>query len=189
MSILRRSLMLTTACLALATPFSVLAQAWPTKQPIKFVAVFPPGGSVDQVARILQGPLQQQLGQSIIVENKGGASGSIGTAQVAASAPDGYTLFMATAGPVTVAHSLQPRLAYRPTRDFAPVIHMVDTPMSLITANSVPARSVNGPLRKDLSSFVASISSLPPTSASSIPAPRSFCPSSASRGMRNRLST
>ena len=65
--------------------------AWPTRGPIKLVAVFPPGGSVDQVARILQVPLQAALGQTVIVENKGGASGSIGAAAVAASPADGYT--------------------------------------------------------------------------------------------------
>ena len=80
------------AALALsAVPLLAGAQAWPAKQPIKLVAVFPPGGSVDQVARILAVPLTQQLGQSVIVDNKGGASGSIGTAAVAAAAPDGYT--------------------------------------------------------------------------------------------------
>jgi tripartite-type tricarboxylate transporter receptor subunit TctC len=73
-----------------ATPL-LSAQTWPTKQPIKLIAVFPPGGSVDQVARILAQPLQQQLGQSVVVDNRGGASGSIGTAAVAAAPADGYT--------------------------------------------------------------------------------------------------
>ena len=68
---------------ALSVPQLAVAQAWPTKQPIKLVAVFPPGGSVDQVARIIAQPLSQQLGQSVIVENRGGASGAIGTAAVA----------------------------------------------------------------------------------------------------------
>ena len=72
-------------------PTLVLAQAWPTKQPIKLVAVFPPGGSVDQVARIIAPVLSQQLGQSVIVENKGGASGVIGTSAVLATPADGYT--------------------------------------------------------------------------------------------------
>ncbi|WP_088278393.1 tripartite tricarboxylate transporter substrate binding protein [Ideonella sp. A 288] len=75
---------------ALAAP-TAWAQAWPTRQPIKLVAVFPPGGSVDQVARILAPALQQQLGQTVVVDNKGGASGSIGTAAVAAAPADGYT--------------------------------------------------------------------------------------------------
>lgn len=72
-------------------PTLVMAQAWPTKQPIKLVAVFPPGGSVDQVARIIAPVLSQQLGQSVIVENKGGALGVIGTSAVLATPADGYT--------------------------------------------------------------------------------------------------
>ena len=71
---------------ATLNPIAALAQAWPAK-PIKLVAVFPPGGSVDQVARILSVPLQQALGQPVIVENKGGASGSIGTAAVVRRTP------------------------------------------------------------------------------------------------------
>jgi tripartite-type tricarboxylate transporter receptor subunit TctC len=73
--------------LSLMAPLSAFGQAWPTKQSIKLVAVFPPGGSVDQVARLLAPALSQQLGQSVIVENKGGASGSIGAAAVAAAPP------------------------------------------------------------------------------------------------------
>ena len=107
-------------------------QAWPARQPIKFVAVFPPGGSVDQVARILSQPLSQQLGQSIIVENKGGASGSIGTAAVAAAAPDGYTF-----GVVFDTHgvnpSLIPGLPFDTRKDLAPVILIGTSAMVLAT--------------------------------------------------------
>ena len=108
------------------------AQAWPTKQPIKFVAVFPPGGSVDQVARILAVPLGQQLGQSIIVENKGGASGSIGTAAVAAAAPDGYTF-----GVVFDTHGVNPTLipgmAFDTRKDLAAVTLIGTSAMVLAT--------------------------------------------------------
>ena len=107
-------------------------QAWPARQPIKFVAVFPPGGSVDQVARILSQPLSQQLGQSIIVENKGGASGSIGTAAVAAAPADGYTF-----GVVFDTHgvnpSLIPGLAFDTRKDLAPVSLIGTSPMVLAT--------------------------------------------------------
>ena len=109
---------------ALATlmgmPLQAAAQAWPTRQPIKLVAVFPPGGSVDQVARILAQPLSQQLGQSVIVENKGGASGSIGTAAVAAAPPDGYT-FAVVFDTHGVNPSLIPGLAFDTRKDLAPV--------------------------------------------------------------------
>ena len=74
-----------------STPMLATAQAWPTRQAIRLVAVFPPGGSVDQVARIIAQPLSQQLGQTVIVENRGGASGTIGTAAVVQAPADGYT--------------------------------------------------------------------------------------------------
>ena len=88
-----RTMITRAVCAVLLTGLPLLswAQAWPGKQPIKLVAVFPPGGSVDQVARILSGPLSQQLGQSVVVENKGGASGVIGTASVLSAPADGYT--------------------------------------------------------------------------------------------------
>jgi tripartite-type tricarboxylate transporter receptor subunit TctC len=93
---------------------------WPRKQPIRLIAVFPPGGSVDQVARILAPALSQQLGQSVVVENKGGGSGSIGTAAVAAAPADGYTL-----GVVFDTHgvnpSLIPNLPYDTRKDLVPV--------------------------------------------------------------------
>jgi len=88
--------MLTSHRVALAFTIATLiaapcfAQSWPTK-PIRLIAVFPPGGSVDQVARILAQPLAKQLGQSVVVENIGGASGSIGTNTVARADADGYT--------------------------------------------------------------------------------------------------
>ena len=116
----------------LAMPLSALAQAWPTKQPIKLVAVFPPGGSVDQVARILSVPLGQQLGQSIIVENKGGASGSIGTAFVAAAPADGYTF-----GVVFDTHgvnpSLIPGMSFDTRKDLVPVALIGTSAMVLAT--------------------------------------------------------
>ena len=96
------------------------AQAWPGKQPIKLVAVFPPGGSVDQVARILSQPLQAQLGQTVIVENKGGASGSIGAAFVAQAPADGYT-FAVVFDSHAVNPALIPGLSYDTKKDLAPI--------------------------------------------------------------------
>jgi len=105
---------------------------WPKRQPIKLVAVFPPGGSVDQVARILAPALQQQLGQNVIVDNKGGASGTIGTAAVAASPPDGYTLAVVfdTHG---VNPSLIPNLPYDTKKDLVPLVLVGTSPMVLAT--------------------------------------------------------
>ncbi|MBP6645694.1 MAG: tripartite tricarboxylate transporter substrate binding protein, partial [Burkholderiaceae bacterium] len=110
---------------------AVYAQSWPSK-PIRLIAVFPPGGSVDQVARILAVPLGQQLGQNIIVENKGGASGSIGTAAVAAAAPDGYTF-----GVVFDTHgvnpSLIPNMPFDSKKDIYPVVLIGTSAMVLAT--------------------------------------------------------
>lgn len=96
------------------------AQTWPNK-PVKMVAVFPPGGSVDTVARILSFQLTKQLGQQFIVDNKGGASGSIGTAMVAKSAPDGYT-FAVVFDTHGVNPSLIPNLPFDTMKDLAPVM-------------------------------------------------------------------
>jgi tripartite-type tricarboxylate transporter receptor subunit TctC len=118
------------ACLAL--PQAALAQAWPTRQPIKLVAVFPPGGSVDQVSRLLAPHLQQELGQNVIVENKGGASGSIGAAQVAAAAADGYT-FAVVFDTHGVNPSLIPNLPFDSHKDLTTVIVIGTSPMVLAT--------------------------------------------------------
>ncbi|WP_372825998.1 tripartite tricarboxylate transporter substrate binding protein [Polaromonas sp.] len=127
-----RTALAVTAAALCATSMSAMAQAWPTKQPIKFVAVFPPGGSVDQVARILAVPLSQQLGQNIIVENKGGASGSIGTAAVAAAPGDGYT-FAFVFDTHGVNPSLIPGMSFDTRKDLTPVTLIGTSAMVLAT--------------------------------------------------------
>jgi tripartite-type tricarboxylate transporter receptor subunit TctC len=127
-----RTALAVTAATLCATSMSAMAQAWPSKQPIKFVAVFPPGGSVDQVARILAVPLSQQLGQNIIVENKGGASGSIGTAAVAAAPADGYT-FAVVFDTHGVNPSLIPGMPFDTRKDLAPVSLIGTSAMVLAT--------------------------------------------------------
>ncbi len=116
----------------LTLPLGAQAQAWPMKQPIKLVAVFPPGGSVDQVARLLAQPLSQQLGQSVIVENKGGASGSIGAAAVAAAPADGYT-FAVVFDTHGVNPSLIPGLPFDSKKDLMPIVLIGTAPMVLAT--------------------------------------------------------
>lgn len=120
------------AAALMVLPLPALSQAWPSRQPIKLVAVFPPGGSVDQVARILAQPLSQQLGQSVIVENKGGASGTIGTGAVAAAPPDGYT-FAVVFDTHGVNPSLIPGLPYDTRKDLAPVVLVGTSAMVLAT--------------------------------------------------------
>ena len=112
------------------------AQSWPTK-PVRIISVFPPGGSVDQVARIFAAQLTTQTGQQFIVENKGGASGSIGTQMVATSSPDGYTF-----GVVFDTHgvnpSLIPNIPYDTVKDLAPVMLVGTSPMALVAHVSQP---------------------------------------------------
>ncbi|MDD5335043.1 MAG: tripartite tricarboxylate transporter substrate binding protein [Rhodoferax sp.] len=118
--------------ICVTTPLSVQAQVWPSKQPIKLVAVFPPGGSVDQVARLLAQPLSQQLGQSVIVDNKGGASGSIGAAAVAAAPADGYT-FAVVFDTHGVNPSLIPGLPFDSKKDLTPIVLIGTGAMVLAT--------------------------------------------------------
>lgn len=103
------------------------AQAWPSK-PVKMIAVFPPGGSVDTVTRILSFQLTKQLGQQFVVDNKGGASGSIGTGAVAKSPPDGYT-FAVVFDTHGVNPSLIPNLPFDTLKDLAPVMIIGTSPM------------------------------------------------------------
>jgi tripartite-type tricarboxylate transporter receptor subunit TctC len=137
---MRRALVLSALAASCALPVAAQAQAWPAKQPIKLVAVFPPGGSVDQVARILAPVLQQRLGQSVVVDNKGGASGAIGTAAVLAAPPDGYT-FAVVFDTHGVNPSLIPNLAYDTKRDLTAVALIGTGAMVITTAASTPYKS------------------------------------------------
>lgn len=124
--------------LGLSVP-AALAQSWPTK-PVRLIAVFPPGGSVDQVARLLGHQLTLQTGQQVIVDNRGGASGSIGTAALAKADPDGYTL-----GVVFDTHaanpSLMPNLPFDTLRDLAPIMLVGTGGMALVAHASQPFKS------------------------------------------------
>jgi tripartite-type tricarboxylate transporter receptor subunit TctC len=133
------ALVLALSASLLAAP-AALAQAWPTKAPIKLVAVFPPGGSVDQVARILGPALQQQLGQTVIIDNKGGASGAIGTAAVAAAPADGYT-FAVVFDTHGVNPSLNPNLPFDTRKDLAAIALIGTSSMVLATNAESPYKT------------------------------------------------
>jgi tripartite-type tricarboxylate transporter receptor subunit TctC len=124
------------ALLSLASPAAYPQAAWPTK-PVKIISVFPPGGSVDQVARIFAAQLTQQTGQQFIVDNRGGASGSIGTQVVATSAPDGYT-FGVVFDTHAVNPSLIPNLPYDTVKDLASVMLVGTSPMAIVAHASQP---------------------------------------------------
>jgi len=138
----RSAFLLTSLCALALTAGSgaVRAQAWPTRGPIRLVAVFPPGGSVDQVARILQPALQQQLGQTVIVDNKGGASGTIGAGAVAASPPDGYT-FAVVFDTHGVNPALYPNLPYDTRKDLPAVALIGTSAMVLATQADSPYKT------------------------------------------------
>jgi tripartite-type tricarboxylate transporter receptor subunit TctC len=118
---------------------TAVAQNWPAK-PVKLIAVFPPGGSVDQVARILAQQLTQQTGQQVIVENRGGASGSIGTAAVAKADPDGYTLAVVF-DTHAVNPTLIPNLPFDTVRDLMPIMLVGKGSMALVTHPDQPYKS------------------------------------------------
>ena len=117
------------------------AQGYPNK-PIRLMVPFPPGGSTDIVARIVAQKLGTQLGQSLVIENRGGAGGTIGTAVVAKAAPDGYSLVVGTTSTHVVAPSVYQKLEYDPVRDFAPISLIAVTPYLLVVNPSVKASTV-----------------------------------------------
>jgi len=125
---------------ALFAASAASAQEWPAK-PIRWVVPFPPGGSLDIVSRMMQNRMAEALGQPILIENRGGAGGAVGTAEVARSAPDGYTFLFALSS-----HTINPvlyKLSYDVERDFAPVSLIVSIPQLLAVNPATPFRSVN----------------------------------------------
>lgn len=132
---------LTFAVLAAMTGGAALAQAFPAK-PARIVVAFPPGGGVDIVARIVGPKLTESWGQQVIVENRAGASGMIGTEFAARAAPDGYTVFIGTMGNLTVNQHLFPKMPVDPLRDFAPITLVVAVNFVMVAHPSLPVRNV-----------------------------------------------
>lgn len=118
------------------------AQTWPSK-PVRIIVPFPAGGAGDIVPRIIGERLSEVWGQAIIVENKAGAEGAIGVNAVAKANPDGYTLGVATSGPVVIGKRLFPNLPYDPKTDLAPVVLTYQTPFVLIVPPTSPAKSLS----------------------------------------------
>ncbi|MDX3906727.1 MAG: tripartite tricarboxylate transporter substrate binding protein [Pigmentiphaga sp.] len=138
--------------LGCAAAFGAAAQSWPAK-PVKVVVNFPPGGAADQIARAITGPLQEVLGQPVVVENKGGAGGNIGGEAVARSAPDGYTLLMSSGGMVSVNPFIYPKMSFDPIKDLAPVAAAAKVKVFLVTQP--------GKLPADIKSFIAYLKANP----------------------------
>jgi len=117
------------------------AQNYPSKT-VRLVVPLVAGGPTDLLARLIAQPLGERLGQQMIVENRPGAGGNIGAEFVARSAPDGYTLFMGTSGPMSINVSIYPKIGYHPARDFAPVVLAASAPFVVVVHPSLPVSNV-----------------------------------------------
>lgn len=117
------------------------AQSWPNRT-ITFIVPFPPGGSTSIVARVVADKMSQLLGQSIVVDNRGGAGGTVGTKAAAKSDPDGYTILVGYTGTLAIGPSLYKNAGYDPRKDFAPIGMIGHAPTSLVVHPSFPAKTV-----------------------------------------------
>lgn len=136
----RRQLLL----VPLLAPVSTLvaAQAGYPAKPIRLVVPFPAGGATDIFARALSQKLGEKIGTTIVVENRPGAGGTIGSDLVAKAVPDGYTLLLATSSTHTIGPALNPRMPYDAVNDFAPICHVGNAPSIMLVPNSSPAKTV-----------------------------------------------
>jgi len=137
---LRRSLLAGLAGLALFGVGAAQAGDYPNK-PIRLVVAYPPGGPLDILARVLAEPLGKALGQPLIVENRAGAGGVIGSDFVAKAAPDGYTILLGST-PLAIQETLYRKLPYSATRDLTPIANLAEGPQVLVVGSKVPVKTV-----------------------------------------------
>lgn len=117
------------------------AGEWP-ERPIRLLVPYGPGGSSDVVARAVAAEMSRDLGQQVIVENKGGGQGTIATTEVARANPDGYTVILGHVGTLAVNPTMMPKLNYDPRRDFAPIVLLAKLPMVFAVGGNVPAKTL-----------------------------------------------
>jgi tripartite-type tricarboxylate transporter receptor subunit TctC len=139
------SLQISIALCALAISSHAAAQAWPS-QPIRMIAPFPPGGSVDITARLIADPLGAQLGTRVVIDNRSGASGNIGMEAAARAPADGYTIVLNTI-PLVTNQSLFDKLSWDALRDFAPIGMVATAPHVLVVPNRLSAQKVEDVVR------------------------------------------
>jgi tripartite-type tricarboxylate transporter receptor subunit TctC len=145
-ALLRRALVACAWILGLGIHAGLAAQQFPVKL-VRFVVPYPPGGPLDEIARAVGQKLTVGWGQQVVVDNRSGAGGSIGADHVAKTAPDGYTMLLGNAGPITVNPVLRRDVPYDPQRDLAPVTQIIAAPMVLVVHPSLPVRSVKDLVR------------------------------------------
>lgn len=126
-------------CLPVLPP--VMAQSYPSK-PIRLISPYPPGGGVDASARIIAQALSDQLGQQVVVDTRGGASGLIGTELAAKSAPDGYTIVLGNVAPMAILPAATPKMTYDSVRDFSPISLLALSDYVLAVHPSVPVKNI-----------------------------------------------
>jgi tripartite-type tricarboxylate transporter receptor subunit TctC len=132
-------LLLATAALFCAGAAS--AQGWPSK-PVKFIVPFPPGGATDISARMIGQKLSEMWGQSVVIENRGGAGGGVGAAEAARASPDGYTLFFPSGSVMTANQHIYAKMNYDPEKDFVPVTNVVSGPQVVVVPAGSPYKSI-----------------------------------------------
>jgi tripartite-type tricarboxylate transporter receptor subunit TctC len=137
----RRALLAAGAALVVGAPQMAIAQEWAPTKPVRIVVPIV-GSTNDVLARLVAPELQKVFGQPFIVENKGGAGGTIAAAEVAKAPADGHTLMIGFNGPLAINPTLYPKIAYDPVKDFAPITLMVTASQYLVVHPSVPARNV-----------------------------------------------
>ena len=128
-------------CLVVSPVVAAAADGYPSK-PVRFVVTFPPGGPTDTIVRVIGQRLTDSWGHPMILDNRGGAGGIVGTEIVARAAPDGYSFLVGTAGGMTINPALRPKLSYDPFRDFAPVGMLVNNPQILVAHPAIAAKNV-----------------------------------------------
>ncbi len=137
----RRLFAIAVLCILGATAVHAQAQAWPNK-PVRFIVPYPPGSGTDIMARRISQHLSEKLGQPFVVDNRAGAGGSIGTAVIAKSPADGYTIGIVDAGALAINPAVYPKLDYDTQRDFAPVAELTSLPFMLVAHPSLGVNSL-----------------------------------------------